>query len=88
MNMTEITLVGIITSATLATSMMNASNQVDKINEQQAQVKCLQQSVDNLNNNINQPGTSFNLYNYAREIQRSAELNQEQSIEQKCKINE
>lgn len=80
MNMTEITLVGIITSATLATSMMNADNQVTKINAQQEQVKCMQQSVDSLNKNLDTNGHS--LYEYARNY------NAQQSIEQKCNLDE
>lgn len=78
--MTEITLVGIITSATLATNMMNADNQVTKINTQQEQVKCVQQSVDNLNSNLDSRGHS--LYEYARS------MNSQQPLEQKCKIEE
>lgn len=79
MNMTEMTLVSIMTSAALATTMMNASNQVDKIHAQQEQVKCIQQSFDGLNS-INSSDNS--MYEYARS------LSTEQSIEKKCNLDE
>lgn len=79
MNMTEMTLVSIMTSAALATTMMNASNQVDKINAQQEQVKCIQRSFESLNS-INPNDNS--MYEYVRN------LNTEQSIEKKCNLDE
>jgi hypothetical protein len=80
MNMTEITLVGIISSAAMASTMIRAGDQIDKINAQQAQVKCVQQSTDNLNKNLSATGNG--LYEYAREF------NQKESIAQKCNIEQ
>lgn len=52
MNMTEITLVGIITSVTLSATMMNADKQINKITERQAQQECLNRMVSDIYRNI------------------------------------
>lgn len=48
MNMVEITLVTIMSSAAVASSFAVAENQRTKINAQQEQLKCLQQSFSSL----------------------------------------
>lgn len=72
MNVTEMTLVSIITSATLATTMMNTNNQFDKVHSQQEQARCMQKTFDSLT--VINPNDN-SMYEYARS------LNTEQSPE-------
>jgi hypothetical protein len=73
MNMVEITLVTLISAGTVAGGLSVAEKQAASINAQQEQVRCLQQSFDDL-------GDQKNLFELARQ-QGSI-----QNFEEKCKL--
>jgi len=73
MNMVEITLVTLISAGTVASGFAVAEKQTTKINAQQEQVRCLQESFDDL-------GNQNNLFELARQ-QDSI-----RNFEEKCKL--
>lgn len=73
MNLVEISLVTIISSAAIASGFSAADKQTSKIKTQQEQTRCLQQSFDNI-------ASQNNLFELARQ-QDSL-----QNFEEKCKL--